>query len=365
MAIYRNKTKGNGVAKAIAIVLALLIFFVGGGVLGWFASAGNWFGAKDPQKEDGGLIVTESEAHGVKMETRKISLAEYEEYGVAPQADSAYTVTATVKDMDETAWDYLQAVEYSLAWESENSEVLSDYVTLQQSEMQATVTCLKPFSVKIHLKCKSTLNPSISATVTLDYLKRLDGINAKIDGSSSTLRNGSVVNIEMPSFDSVPDSVENATINLPYFAVNRFDFSESGNFGTGTLEGELIFTSYYMFFTDAFRSQSATYLKSFIKYEVSLVSGGMSEVPNNKVTPNIFMFFETTIHGSAPNVFLTNKTIRYEVYNALKAIPNQMNLTVNYTYNGVSGSATYTINFTNIRMPAVESITFDKTNIIF
>lgn len=349
---YKNKAKGNGVAKAIAIVLALLIFFVGGGVLGWFASAGQWFGAKDPQKEDGGLIVTESEAHGVSITARKVSLAEYEEYGIAPQSDSAYTVTATVKNEAGESPEYIQEVTYSMAWASENSATLNDYVTMTQEGATATVTCKQAFSVRIDLICTSVLDSSVSATAKLDYEKRFQGVNVSFRGVTATVTEGQSVNIDMPAFPSSSswdNSVWDTTTTMQYAA--------SEAYGMGTVAGGYNISGVSVAASAAFKSAVDAYdYKSYLPFTGTV--GGQG-----RTTSSLAGHFET-ICGSG-NSFRNYTLARWAVYCGLHDTTNQFEVTVNYTYKGENKAIHYKLNFVNVQQPSVSGITFDQSNIIF
>lgn len=346
--IYRNKAKGNGVAKAVAIVLALLIFFVGGGVLGWFASAGNWFGAKEPQKEDGGLIVTESEAHGVSIAARKVSLAEYEEYGIAPQSDSAYTVTATVKNEAGESPEYIQEVTYSMAWASENSATLTDYVTMTQSGVTATVTCKQPFEVRIDLICTSVLDSSVSATAKLDYEKRFQGVNVSFRGVTATVTDGQAVNIDMPEFTS---NFTNAT----WGTETIMQYAASEAYGVGTVAGGYNIRGVSVAASAAFKSAVDAY-----NYKTYLPFTGTVGGQGRKTSSLVGLF--SALCGSG---FHQYNLARWAVYCGLHDTNNQFEVTVNYTYKGESKTVKYKLNFVNVQQPSVSSITFDQSNIIF
>lgn len=125
----------------------------------------------------GGLMVSSDEGSGVSVVSEKISPEHYDEYGVMPTAESAYTVTATVKDANGKVYpDGMQSFTFSLAWKSSTSETLTSKIQMTTTENTATLTCLTGFSTQILLTATSKINTQKSATVTIDYAKRFKGV---------------------------------------------------------------------------------------------------------------------------------------------------------------------------------------------
>ncbi len=117
-----------------------------------------------PTELDGGGIISESESQGMQLTASKLSSSEYAENGVSTQAESAYTLTATVKpeDAENKAVDWSIAfVNASSAWASGKS--VTDYVTVTPSAdgaLTAVVTNLGEFGEQIKVTVTSRGNPS-------------------------------------------------------------------------------------------------------------------------------------------------------------------------------------------------------------
>ena len=113
----------------------------------------------------------------MQLTASKLSSSEYAENGVSTQAESAYTLTATVKpeDAENKAVDWSIAfVNASSAWASGKS--VTDYVTVTPSAdgaLTAVVTNLGEFGEQIKVTVTSRGNPSASAECTVDYIQKV------------------------------------------------------------------------------------------------------------------------------------------------------------------------------------------------
>lgn len=113
----------------------------------------------------------------MQLTASKLSSSEYAENGVSAQAESAYTLTATVKpeDAENKAVDWSIAfVNASSAWASGKS--VTDYVTVTPSAdgaLTAVVTNLGEFGEQIKVTVTSRGNPSAKAECTVDYIQKV------------------------------------------------------------------------------------------------------------------------------------------------------------------------------------------------
>ena len=113
----------------------------------------------------------------MQLTASKLSSSEYAENGVSAQAESAYTLTATVKpeDAENKAVDWSIAfVNASSAWASGKS--VTDYVTVTPSAdgaLTALVTNLGEFGEQIKVTVTSRGNPSAKAECTVDYIQKV------------------------------------------------------------------------------------------------------------------------------------------------------------------------------------------------
>ncbi len=135
-------------------------------------------------EQTGGLeaSVDEAEDGSVSLVTRRIAREQFNDYGISPIAESAFTATATVKikGTDDTP-DYIKGVTWKMEWATSNSAAVTDYVTMTENEgaMSATFSCKKAFPTKITVTCTSKFDGAASATLTLDYRKRVTAIKYK------------------------------------------------------------------------------------------------------------------------------------------------------------------------------------------
>lgn len=170
-------------------ILTLIAFILVGVMLigiicGWFdKEAAPTKEIKQNEADLGGMAVgvSEEENTWIALISEKIPRAMYGANGVSAQAETAYTLTATVSPNNDAT---NTAVEWSIAWKSASStwatgKAVSDYVTLEWNDADyvtsktATVSCLKAFAEPIEVKATTVENPAYTATVTVDYALRL------------------------------------------------------------------------------------------------------------------------------------------------------------------------------------------------
>lgn len=190
------------IKRVIAGVSALAILggvAVGGWAINEYVFKDNQFTITDQiDCGDGGMIVGESEGSGISLMSAKIASADYDEYGVSSLAETAYTLTATITPSDASN----KAVSWSAAWKNSssswaNGKSVSNYVSISESGMTATVECLQAFGEQIIITVKSTSNSSASATCTVDYSQKLTSMSNSIIGSDAGVWQSVQVNEEL------------------------------------------------------------------------------------------------------------------------------------------------------------------------
>ncbi len=146
---------------------------------------GNWFKKTEqttpatPEKKDnGGAVITDTEntTDGVSINSKKLMRSEYEENGISAQAETAFTLTATV--LPEEAFD--KSVDWSVAWQNSGSSWASgknvnDYYSItptSDGSCTANAVCKQAFAEPVIIKCKLR-KADIYATVKADYLAKL------------------------------------------------------------------------------------------------------------------------------------------------------------------------------------------------
>ena len=146
----------------------------------------NDVGIESTFTETDGMEISESQSSNMHMMSAKIGKAQYASYGVSPQAESAYTVTATITpdsmaDYTELVWT---AAFYrpSASWAT--GKVTSDYIRITPVDdlaHQVVVECLQPFSETILIKAELKDSPGIFATCECGYIWRYDTATAKLE----------------------------------------------------------------------------------------------------------------------------------------------------------------------------------------
>lgn len=196
----RNSTK-NAIAAVVAIVLAVVIVIACGIGSSWFTNSdiATWFNSwgkgeqteqteEETPADEGGMQIGESAGSGISLMSAKIAAADFEEYGISPMAESAQQLTATITPANATN----KAVDWSVRFKDANSawangKTVTDYVTVTPTSdgaLTANVECKKAFGEQIEVVVTSRQNTQASATATVDYAKRLLGINRVEDGDT-------------------------------------------------------------------------------------------------------------------------------------------------------------------------------------
>ena len=127
---------------------------------------------------EGGLSLGESAASEIALMNTALLSSEYENYGVSPLAETAYTLTATVTPEDAGN----QMLDWSIAWVNTNSiwadgKIVSDYVTLEtlvSGGKTATVSCLQPFGEQIKITVQAKDDANKFAVCLVDYVQKVE-----------------------------------------------------------------------------------------------------------------------------------------------------------------------------------------------
>lgn len=145
--------------------------------------------------ETGGMIVGSEESAGISLLTRKLAQAEYEEYGVAATAETAYTITATVLPADATN----KKIDWSISFVDPSSDwaqgkLVEDYVSLSFLDTQATLSCLAAFGEQIQITASSMEDSTVSASCLVDYAQKIN--SAYLDFGTQRINLGGVTEIK-------------------------------------------------------------------------------------------------------------------------------------------------------------------------
>lgn len=193
-----KKTGESKVKKVVGgIACALALILVGGVCGGLLQHHYNWGAEEKPPVEDstggeekpedsgGGEVSTEAGvSHGIRLAAMKLASSEYEAYGVSAQAETAYTLTATITPADAAN----KALDWSVSFTDAGDEwatgkTVTDYVTVTPSAdgaLTAVVENIAAFGEQITVKATSRENTSAYATCTVEYMQRTVGYQAAI-----------------------------------------------------------------------------------------------------------------------------------------------------------------------------------------
>lgn len=173
------------------VVSFLLIFVLLAGLIGaWVLLLKQEEPA--PEQDDGGAVIEEGEASGMKLMSMRIAPENYADYGISPMAETAYQLTATI--MPENATN--KAVDWTIAFVNAESEwatgkTVTDYVTVTSTAdgaLTANVECIKDFGEQVRVTVTSRDNTSVKANATVDYTQKLQSVKATF--GSTVLSNG-------------------------------------------------------------------------------------------------------------------------------------------------------------------------------
>ena len=343
---YKKSRVLNGVLGGLlALVVAGGVAFVG------VLSNGfkNWDNIKPPAQEEpnspednttkGEASIENGESAGIRLMAMKIPVAEYKTYGVSVQAETAYTVTATVYPEDAAN----KKVDWSVAFANASStwasgKKVTDYVTVTPSAdgaLTAVVQNVAAFGEQIIVKTTSRDNAEAYATLNVEYLQRTTGYTLTLNDKTYSTT-GTKTNSVTPDF-SVG---KGCNVNL---VVNKSTVYTRAN----TDKAEYITVKP----TEAFKSALVKAGLDFVPREYGLTSSGLS-----------YGWFDSTFVQGLTNA-QKNKLI-----SAIKGFGGNAYEIVIYTANGGEQLATFGITLDSSVIEGqkgVESITTDKTELVF
>lgn len=343
---YKKSKRLNGIlGGALALVLAGGIAAVG------VVSNGfkDWGHLKPPAQEEpnspednttkGEASIENGESAGIRLMAMKIPVAEYKTYGVSVQAETAYTVTATVYPADAAN----KKVDWSVAFANASStwasgKKVTDYVTVTPSSdgaLTAVVQNVAAFGEQIVVKTVSRDNAEAYATLNVEYLQRTTGYTLTLDDKtySST---GTKTNSVTPDFSIG----KGCKVNI---VANKSTVYTRAN----TDKAEYITVKP----TEAFKSALAKAGSDFAPREYGLTSSGLS-----------YGWFDSTFVQGLTNA-QKNKLIA-----AMQGFSGTAYEIVIYTANGGTQLATFGITLDSsviVGQKGVESVKVDQTELVF
>ena len=351
-----GESKVKQVVGGIAVALALIL---AGGVCGGLLQHHYNWGAEKPPVEDstggeekpensgGGEVSTEAGvSHGIKLAAVKLASSEYDEYGVSPLAETAYTLTATITPADAAN----KAVDWTIAFKNASStwatgKTVTEYATVTPSAdgaLTAVVENVAAFGEQIVVKATSRDNTDAYATCTVEYLQRTTGYTLTLDGKTYSTT-GATTNSATPTFATAKSA--SATVKVDKSTV----YTRANTDSVGYISVKP---------TAAFKTAITN---------AGLDASKLKEYTSSAMMINFSSWFDS-VWGSA--LYSTNA----EKNKLIKAIADDYhgNVYEIQLYNYDSGETTVLANF-NIVFDAsailgqkgVESIVIDETEIVF
>ena len=172
------------------------------------------------QTAHGGAVIGESVGSGIELMSEKIEPKAYAENGVSAQADTAYTLTATITPDNATN----KAVDWSVsfvnpasAWASGKN--VTDYVTVTPTSdgaLTANVECLQAFGEQIEVSVTSRENAKATASCTVDYARRITDTALWSQDRNTYVKNFGqteiFVDLVVPSFQEFETAMRDGTL---------------------------------------------------------------------------------------------------------------------------------------------------------
>ena len=148
---------------------------------------------------EGGMQITESKESGIRLMSASLRSTDYAAYNVSSQAESAYTLTATIYPSYATN----PLVDWSVSWVNPSSEWASgksvtDYVNVVANDAdnhRAVLSCLQPFGEQIKVSVVAQSNSSAKAECTVDYSKKIAGGFLRVTSNPNSAGNFFVCNL--------------------------------------------------------------------------------------------------------------------------------------------------------------------------
>ena len=220
-----KKTGESKVKKVVGgIACGLALILVGGVCGGLLQHHYNWGaeekppveetpgGEEKPEDSGGGEVSTEAGvSHGIRLAAVKLASSQYEDYGVSAQAETAYTLTATITPADAAN----KKVDWTIAFKNASStwasgKTVTEYATVTPSAdgaLTAVVENVAAFGEQIIVKATSRDNAEAYATCTVEYLQRTTGYTLTLDGKALS-ENGAENLVQLDFMESKSAAVQ-------------------------------------------------------------------------------------------------------------------------------------------------------------
>lgn len=363
---YKKSKILNGVlGGALALTLA------GGIALLGVVSNGfkNWDNIKPPAQEEpntpednssnGEASIEEGESAGIRLMAAKIPVEEYAAYGVSVQAESAYTVTATVYPADAAN----KKVDWSVAFANAsstwaNGKKVTDYVTVTPSSdgaLTAVVQNIAAFGEQIIVKTTSRDNTSAYATLNVEYLQRTTGYTFSIDGKTCT------VSKQTTSMQAAGPTTGDIDYSKVFTAYPNSILSQTAATEI-TVNKSTVYTR-----ANTDKAEYFT-IKPTAKFKTAITDAGLSSSALKEYSGNASVTLSDWFDKSWGSALYTSNAQKNKLISAICNFEGLAYEIVVYTADGGSQLATFGIVFDTsviVGQKGVESVKTDKTELVF
>lgn len=295
-----------------------------------------------PSEDSGGSDITAEASNGIRLMSMKLAPMQYAAYGVAANAESAYTVTATVypEDAANKLLDWTVSFKNaSSTWAS--GKKVTDYVTVTPSSdgaMTAVVQNIAAFGEQVVVKVTLRDNTSAYATLNVEYLQRTTGYTLSLDGKTYATT-GTKANAAKPTFAASQSAAAKVTVN------------KSSVYTRANTDKAEYFT-----------------IKPTAAFKTAITNAGLSATALKEYSGNASATLSGWFDSTWGTALYANNTQRNKLISAIKGFSGNAYEIVIYTANGGEQLATFGITLDSSVIEGqkgVESVTTDKTELVF
>ena len=295
-----------------------------------------------PSEDSGGSDITAEASNGICLMSMKLAPMQYAAYGVAANAESAYTVTATVypEDAANKLLDWTVSFKNaSSTWAS--GKKVTDYVTVTPSSdgaLTAVVQNIAAFGEQVVVKVTSRDNTSAYATLNVEYLQRTTGYTLSLDGKTYATT-GTKANAAKPTFAASQSAAAKVTVN------------KSSVYTRANTDKAEYFT-----------------IKPTAAFKTAITNAGLSATALKEYSGNASATLSGWFDSTWGTALYANNTQRNKLISAIKGFSGNAYEIVIYTANGGEQLATFGITLDSSVIEGqkgVESVTTDKTELVF
>ena len=295
-----------------------------------------------PPEDSGGSDITAEASNGIRLMSMKLAPVQYAAYGVAANAESAYTLTATVypEDAANKLLDWTVSFKNaSSTWAS--GKKVTDYVTVTPSSdgaLTAVVENKTAFAEQIIVKATSRDNSSAYATVTVEYLQRTTGYTLTLDGKTFSTTGTKTYSIK-------------PTANESKSAVGIVSVNKSSVFTRVNTDNATYYT-----------------VKPTANFKTALTNAGLSTSGLKEYSGSTGGTLSNWFDKTWASALYSGNTQKNKLINAIKGFSGNAYEIVVYTVNGGSQVATFGITLdaaTLLGQKGVENIIVDQSELVF